>query len=116
MRWDRTRGRLSERERASREEGMVEREMRWLMSCVVGVEDAVSSVGSVVVVVVVDSAIDRKEARPIADGERRALCSNGEGRVVTAVVEASDALRIVKAHAREAEKSISVAATSLLLD
>mmetsp|Transcript_18774 Transcript_18774/g.40710 ORF Transcript_18774/g.40710 Transcript_18774/m.40710 type:complete len:90 (+) Transcript_18774:1168-1437(+) len=89
--------------------------MRWLMSCVVGVEDAVSSVGSVVVVVV-DSAIDRKEARPIADGERRALCSNGEGRVVTAVVEASDALRIVKAHAREAEKSIIVAATSLLLD
>lgn len=114
MRWDRTRGRLSERERASREEGRVKREMRWLMSCVVGVEDAVSSVGSVVVVV--DSAIDRKEARPIADGERRALCSNGEGRVVTAVVEASDALRIVKAHAREAEKSIIVAATSLLLD
>lgn len=113
MRWDRTRGRLSERERASREEGRVKREMRWLMSCVVGVEDAVSSVGSVVVV---DSAIDRKEARPIADGERRALCSNGEGRVVTAVVEASDALRIVKAHAREAEKSIIVAATSLLLD
>ena len=90
----------------------MEREMRWLMSCV---EDAVSSVGSVVVVVV-DSAIDRKGARPIADAERRALCSNGEGRVVTAVVEASDALRIVKAHAREAEKSISVAATSLLLD